>query len=53
VASSLVGVIIIIPVPFSYLKLALSNNSMVGIKNARVFPEPVFAAPSISLPLRI
>lgn len=44
------GVIIITPVPFLEVKLALYKSSTAGIKKARVFPDPVLAAPKTSLP---
>lgn len=37
-------------VPLRGLNFILCSNSMAGIKKARVFPEPVLAAPSTSLP---
>ena len=36
-------------IPFLGIKLSLCISSTAGIKNANVFPEPVFAAPRISL----
>ncbi len=39
------------PVPFYLLKFFLYRISIAGIKNASVFPDPVFAAPMMSLPL--
>lgn len=52
VANSLVGAIIMTPVPFFYVKCALSKSSRAGIRKAKVFPEPVFAAPKTSLPFK-
>jgi len=37
--------------PFRGLKRSACNISIAGIKNASVFPEPVFAAPRTSLPV--
>jgi len=36
--------------PFLGLKLSLYSSSTAGIRNANVFPLPVLAAPSKSLP---
>jgi len=38
--------------PFLGLNLSECSISMAGIKKARVFPEPVFAAPRTSFPAR-
>jgi hypothetical protein len=38
--------------PFLGLNFIVCRSSMAGIKNARVFPEPVRAAPSTSFPAR-
>ena len=35
--------------PFLGIKLSLYSSSTAGIRNAKVFPDPVFAAPRISL----
>lgn len=52
-ANSLTGEMIIIPVPSFWENLVLSKISKAGTKNAKVLPEPVLAAPTKSLPLRI
>ena len=52
IASSLVGQITTTPVPLRGAKWTLCNNSTAGIRNARVFPEPVLAAPRTSFPTR-
>lgn len=49
-ASSRVGVMMIAPVPFLGLNFNECSISMAGRRKARVLPEPVFAAPSTSLP---
>ena len=49
-ASSLVGEMTITPVPFRGMNLAAYKSSMAGIKNAKVFPDPVRAAPKTSRP---
>ena len=51
-ANSLVGVIIITPVPFICLNYSSLSFSKQGIRYESVFPDPVFAAPRTSLPLR-
>mmetsp|Transcript_1091 Transcript_1091/g.2571 ORF Transcript_1091/g.2571 Transcript_1091/m.2571 type:complete len:226 (-) Transcript_1091:418-1095(-) len=51
IANSLVGERIMAPVPFRVWNLALRSSSMMGTRNARVFPEPVCAAPIRSFPL--
>ena len=38
--------------PFLGLNFILCRSSMAGIKNAKVFPDPVRAAPSTSFPAR-
>ena len=38
------------PVPCLVSNLLLANNSIAGIKNANVLPEPVLAAPNKSRP---
>lgn len=38
--------------PFLGLNFIVCRSSMAGIKNAKVFPEPVRAAPSTSFPAR-
>lgn len=43
----------ITPVPYFYVNFNQSKISRAGTKNAKVFPEPVRAAPTKSLPLRI
>lgn len=40
------------PVPFLELKDALCRSSMHGMRKARVFPDPVLAAPMRSFPDR-
>jgi len=50
IASSLVGQTTITPVPFLGVKHALCSSSVAGIRKASVFPEPVLAEPSTSLP---
>ncbi len=52
-ASSLTGEIIMIPVPSFWVNLILSRTSRAGTKNAKVLPDPVLAAPTRSLLLRI
>ena len=39
-------------VPFLGLNLSLCNNSTAGTRKARVFPDPVLAAPSTSFPAK-
>lgn len=51
-ASSLVGVMIRAPNPSSSVHRSTNRRSSIGITNANVFPDPVFAAPRISLPRR-
>jgi hypothetical protein len=41
------------PVPFFYVNIALWSISIAGIMKAIVFPEPVLAAPSTSLPFKM
>jgi len=50
--SSLVGLIIKAPNPSFGPHFFLNKFSKTGIKNARVFPLPVLAAPSTSLPFK-
>ena len=50
--SSLVGEMMMIPVPFLGMNFSLYTNSTAGTRNASVFPEPVFADPTRSLPSR-
>jgi len=52
IASSLVGHITITPAPLRGVNLTLYNSSTAGIKKARVFPEPVLAAPRTSFPIK-
>jgi len=52
IASSLVGQITTTPVPLRGAKWTLYSNSTAGIRNARVFPEPVLAAPRTFFPTR-
>lgn len=52
-ANSLVGAITNTPVPFLGVNEALKSISTAGTINAKVLPDPVFAAPKTSLPLRI
>lgn len=48
--SSRVGEIMMTPVPFRGINLSLLINSIAGIRNAKVFPEPVLADPTKSRP---
>ena len=50
IASSLVGQTTITPVPFLGEKRRWKSSSIAGIRNARVFPDPVLAAPITSFP---
>ena len=51
-ASSLVGAIVIAPVPFLGIHLALASSSTAGMRKESVFPEPVLACARTSSPLR-
>jgi len=48
--SSLVGEMMTTPVPFRGMNLIRWRSSMAGIRNARVLPDPVLAAPRTSRP---
>mmetsp|Transcript_4862 Transcript_4862/g.14056 ORF Transcript_4862/g.14056 Transcript_4862/m.14056 type:complete len:217 (-) Transcript_4862:370-1020(-) len=52
IASSRVGEMIIAPRPSSGLHRRRNSRSTTGMRNARVFPEPVLAAPRTSRPQR-